>query len=130
LPDLSSGKELIPAQIGSGGMDTFYKWYDPKGNVQFTTEPPPAGVAYTVKQYDPNANLIQAVKLPEGNTGAMASAPEANEKPAPEKSATESSLQAQESPYDSEGIGKLFEDAKNIQNMINQRINSQNDTIN
>ena len=41
LPQLSQGKELIPAKSGSGAMDTFYKWYDPKGNVQFTSEPPP-----------------------------------------------------------------------------------------
>ena len=116
LPDLSTSKNLIPSKVGSGGVDTFYQWYDPKGNVQFTTEPPPDGVEYKVKQYDPNANVIQAVTLPVEDTDVAAT---------PEKS-----VQELPSPYSEESIGQLFEDARNIQNLMNQRIKSQNDTIN
>jgi len=125
LPGMSASRELIPAQAGSGAMDTFYKWYDPTGNVQFTTEPPPAGVEYTVKQYDPNANVIQAVTLPVEETEIAASGSTAHANPASEKSA-----QAQTNPYDSKSIDKLFEDTRNVEQLLNQRINNQNEIIN
>jgi len=119
LPQLSNGKELMPAQVGSGTMDTFYKWYDPKGNIQFTSEPPPDGVAYTVKQFDPDTNVIQAVHLPV----------EAAAEPAPAPGG-ENSSQVSLNPYDSKGIEKLFEDTRNIENLLNQRTQNHNDIIN
>jgi hypothetical protein len=127
LPKLSSGKNLIPAKVGSGGVDTFYKWYDTKGNVQFTTEPPPDGVEYTVKQFDPNTNVIQAVELPadDADVATSAGANAVSEKSPPEKAE-----QDLPSPYSKESIEKLFEDARNIKDLMNQRTNSQNDTIN
>ena len=119
LPQLSSGKELFPSQVGSGAMDTFYKWYDPKGNVQFTTEPPPDGVAYTVKQYDPDANVIHAVKSPVEKTAEPA-----------QSTVVENSSQVSVNPYDSKGIKKIFEDTRNIEKLLNQRTENQNDIIN
>jgi hypothetical protein len=119
LPQLSSGKEFIPSQIGSGTKDTFYKWYDPGGNVQFTSEPPPTGVAYTVKQYDPDANVIQAVNLLVEKTA------EPTQSAAVEKSPPKSV-----NPYNSKGIGKIFEDTRNIETLLHQRTESQNDIIN
>ena len=130
LPKLSSSKNLIPSKVGSGGMDTFYKWYDPKGNVQFTTEPPPDGVEYTVKQYNPNANVIQAVELPAEDGDAAANQASAGTNLVPEKSPPEKSEQKPASPYSKESIGQLFEDARNIKDLMNQRTNIQNDTIN
>jgi len=127
LPKLSSSKQLVPAKVGAGGMDTFYKWYDPKGNVQFTTEPPPDGVEYTVKQYNPNANVIQAVELPAGDADVEASA---GANTVPEKRPPEKSEQDLANPYNKESIGQLFEDARNIKDLMNQRTNIQNDTIN
>jgi len=127
LPSLSSGKDLIPSPAGSISMDTFYKWYDSKGNVQFTSEPPADGVAYTVKQFDPNANVIQAVDLPATNREEPASTPKATAK---QQQPGGISSQRQESPYNKQNIGKLFEDSRNVKHLINQRTNSQNDTIN
>ena len=46
------------------GKDLFYKWYDADGNVQFTTEKPADGIEFTIKGFDPDANVIQAVKIP------------------------------------------------------------------
>jgi len=121
LPELSRGKELIPAKSGSGDMDTFYKWYDPKGNVQFTSEPPPDGVAYTVKQFDPDTNVIQAVHAPV----------ETSAEPAPAMAAAgENSPALNLNPYDSKGIEKLFEDTRNIEKLLNQRTQAHNDIIN
>ena len=118
MPDLSASKDLLPAQGGSAGMSTFYKWYDPQGNVQFTTEPPPDGVDYTVKEFDPNANLLQAVEIP------------VEEEPQPLAEPQQQPSAEPDSPYDKESISKLFEDAKNVQKLLNQRNQSQNDNIN
>lgn len=120
LPDLSSAKKLVPASGASGGMDTFYRWYDAKGNIQFTTEPPPDGVEYTVKEFDPNTNVIQAVQLPVEETVVVT--PEVSKKPG--------SVDELESPYSKESVEKLFEDTKNIEKLLNERIKNQNAAIN
>jgi len=40
---------------------TIYQWADTEGNLQFSNSPPPAGIEYTAKKYDPNENVIPAV---------------------------------------------------------------------
>ena len=117
LPDMPSGKVL--PNSGSGGEDIFYKWYDAQGNVQFTTEPPADGIEYTIKGYDPNANVIQAVEIPA--------------EPAPDSdSATKTKLKPGDidNPYDPENIKKLMEDAQNIQDILNQRFKDQESALN
>lgn len=119
LPDIPSGKSLSPTS--GSGEDIFYKWYDAQGNVQFTTEPPAEGVEYTIKGYDPDANVIQAVKAPaEPDSGV--------------NSDTQSKTQLKpgdiDNPYDPENIKKLMDDAKNIQNILNQRIKDQESALN
>lgn len=118
LPDMPGGKSLSPT---GAGEDIFYKWYDPQGNVQFTTEPPSAGIEYTIKGYDPNTNVIQAVKAPaEPDAGGDPdSAPKTQLKPGDI-----------ENPYDPENIKKLMEDAKNIQDILNQRFKDQESALN
>lgn len=119
MPDMPGGKTLSP--IGSGGEDLFYKWYDAQGNVQFTTEPPAQGIEYTIKGYDPDANVIQAVKIPA--------------EPAPD-SGTDTPTKTKlkpgdvENPYDPESIKKLMDDARNIQNILNQRYQDQESASN
>ncbi len=122
LPGMSSfsSNKLTPSSSGLGGKDIFYRWYDADGNVQFTTEPPPDGIEYTVKGYDPNANVIQAVKMPAAETAA-------NE-PAPTGETANASPEM--NPYDTESIKKLFEDTKNIEKLLNQRLEDQNSTLN
>ena len=62
LPKLTGSSEPVPADDSDmTGKDVFYKWYDNEGNVQFTTEPPADGIEYTLKGFDPNTNVIQAV---------------------------------------------------------------------
>lgn len=123
LPDMPSFDEvskLTPSSSGIGGKNIFYKWYDAEGNVQFTTEPPADGIEYTVKGYDPNANVIQAVKMPAAETAQ--DEPVATEKTASDLPET--------SAYDAESIKKLFEDTKNIEKLLNQRYENQNSTLN
>ena len=75
---------------------------------------------YTLKGYDPNANVIQAVKLSDIEKTV-------------EPIATASSDQNSPSgpnPYNKDDILKLFDDSKNIQKLLNQRADYQNSTIN
>ncbi len=118
MPDMPDAGKLTS---GSGQKDYFYKWYDASGNVQFTTEPPPEGVEYTVKGYDPDTNVIQAVKAPA--EAAPEQAPRESAKPKQEPGALDN-------PYNPENIKKLIDDAKNVQNILNQRYQGQESALN
>ncbi len=120
LPDMPDAGEITPS-IDLGGKDVFYKWYDADGNLQFTTEPPPDGIEYTAKGFDPNANVIQAVKLPQPET-------EAGETAAAQEPS--SGTDGIGNPYSPEAIEKLFKDAKNIENILNQRMKDQEAVLN
>ena len=127
MPNVSSGGGTAALQAGDTipgsdtslkGKDIFYQWHDSSGNIQFTTQPPPEGVPYTIKGYDPNANVIQSVKLPE---------PE----PEPETSATKQDKGNEiPNPYEQESIKKLIEDTKNVEQMLNQRFKEQDALLN
>ena len=123
MPDfLSSDLPGLPGRISSSddesltGKDVIYKWTDANGNLQFSNNRPPEGVVYTHKGYDPNLNVIQAVETP-------ATTPEA----VPEFESKKKVTNAKDigSPYSIERIEKLFEDANNIENLLNQRMENQ-----
>lgn len=59
----SPGTELPGAEI------TIYEWPDIEGNLQFSNSPPPEGIEYTVKKYNPNENVIPAVSTDSSDTG-------------------------------------------------------------
>ncbi len=116
MPDLLSSKKLMPSNTRSDGKDIFYRWNDAQGNIHFTTEPPPGGIEYTVKGYDPNANVIQAIKIP---TEPNATDP-----------GTGGSTPSLDSAYNPDQVQKLINDTKNIEKLLNQRYENQNSTIN
>jgi hypothetical protein len=123
MPGMSSSKQQVPSVGDHAGKDMVYQWYDSKSNVHFSTEPPADGIKFTVKGYDSNANVIQSVKLPE------------IEAPAEPVAADAAASNGQDSPglentYNIEDIQKLVDDSKNIQQLLNQRLNSQNSAIN
>jgi len=106
----------IPGGVrGSDGKDMIYQWTDADGNVQFSNSQPPEGVVYTLKVYDPNLNVIQAVE-----------AQAAGSEEVSESQSTKKITSAKEigSPYSVERIEKLFEDANNIEKLLNQRFNN------
>ena len=116
MPGFSSSVNTGASAESMDGKDIFYKWHDDKGNLHFTTEPPAQGVEYIVKGYDPDANVIQAVKIP----------PKAVEKDA--KVATRKKSEKSDEvpdPYSPDSIKKLFEDARNIENLLDQRAQKQ-----
>ena len=122
LPSFSGSKGPKPSSDDDlSGKDIFYKWYDSEGNIQFTTEPPPNGVEYTRKGFDPNANVIQAVEIPVEEPAAEET------KPVQKKSADR---RDNVNPYSADSIKKLFEDTKNIEKLLNQRAINQQSAIN
>ena len=122
MPSFDAGSKLTPSSSSVGGQDIFYKWYDADGNVQFTTEPPANGIEYTVKGYDPNANVIQSVKTPAVETTTATDAPT--------QTGETAGAQPEINTYDPESIKKLFEDTENIEKLLNQRYDNQNSTLN
>lgn len=118
IPDLggSSLPKSNPLKAGDGNS-TIYQWKDNDGNIQFTSSPPPAGVEYTVKGYDPNTNVIQSVKLPESESKETGKKDEI----APPDGIT--------SVYSPEKINKLFDDAKNVEKLLNDRLKQQKAAI-
>lgn len=119
MPDIPSiSNSTSPASTGGmEGKDIFYKWLDADGNLQFTTSPPPQGVEFTVKGYDPNTNVIQSVKIPR----------EPEESDSAESGTDKKVKKASDigSPYSPEKIEKLFEDANNIEKILNDRLKQQ-----
>ena len=116
LPNFSGNTIQVGSDEDLGGKDIFYKWYDAEGNVQFTTEPPPEGVEFTLKGFDPNANVIQSVKLPA----------EENETEEANSTARKSDNRGDiGNPYSADAIKKLFEDTKNIEKLLQQRVQDQ-----
>lgn len=96
------------------GKDTAYKWVDDRGVVHYSTEPPPLAAANAKKlELDPNQNLIKGLEP----------AAEAQRETAPQTTPT---LQ---SPYSPGAAQKLIEDAKNVQNLLNDRYEKQKEII-
>lgn len=107
LPSISVPK--LPA-----GKDTAYKWVDEKGVVHYSTEPPPQAAANAQKiEVDPNQNLVKGVEP----------AAESSGEPVDQTAPT---LQ---SPYSPGAAQKLIEDAKNVQNLLNERYEMQKKII-
>lgn len=110
----------------SGAVDqdtVIYQWTDAAGNLNFTNEAPPEGIEFTVRSYDPAANVIQAVKPESGTLATM-----------DEERGGKTTGEAQAdgkigNPYSPQKIEKLFDDAKNVQQQLNERATQQQQMI-
>ena len=122
-PDWGRARKILPQAIdtsdqGAEDENAIYQWVDAEGNQQFSSSPPPEGIEYSVKIYDPNLNIIQSVNV-EKNGQEPGETTEAG----PEKEA--SANEDTGSPYSADGIKKLFEDVNNIEKLLNQRHQNQ-----
>ena len=120
MPKVPSKVKLPSLSEQNPGQDIVYQWRDAEGNLNFTSSPPPEGIEYTAKGYDPNANLIQSVKLEE----------EASEQDRGADSEQNTGDQVEKAsdignPYSPEKIEKLFNDAKNVEKLLNDRMKQQ-----
>jgi len=94
--------------------DIIYQWRDEKGELHFTNTPPPAGIEYTAKGYDPNANLIQSIEVKH------------QEPEAPVVADTQIEVPAKiGNPYSPEKVEKLFNDAQKVQKLLDERMKQQ-----
>ncbi len=117
-PELSVPKLPKGVTGESGKKDLIYRWTDREGVVHFTNTPPPEGVEYTVKGYDPNTNLIQSVEPLKAEEPAA-------RKPVQAARKTPSSLKEIGNPYSVEKVEKLMEDAQNVQKLLEDRLKKQ-----
>ena len=124
VPDMPGSKQLDTSVDDQGRRDIVYRWNDREGTIHFTTEPPAEGIKFTLKGYDPNANVIQAVKLPEIEEPAQPLTTDAT------ASSEQNSSPDLENFYNKDDILKLFDDSKNIQQLLNQRFDYQKSAIN
>lgn len=108
--DVSISKN-IPLVTPDENETTVYKWQDDTGEWHFSGQPPPAGISSSVETYRSDVNLTQAPPPP------------VEAKPDPvENTADIPSGSAALLPItDPERVKQLIEDAKNVQNLVNER---------
>lgn len=117
MPDVDLAK---PAGAGANGReDIVYKWRDDRGEWHFSNTPPADGIEYSAKGYDPNTNLIQSVRPKAEVAEAPATEPD------DEKAVSVDSPDAVGNPYSPDKIEKLFNDAKNVQKLMDDRFKQQ-----
>ena len=114
LPKVPDSANLPSVGDGSSRKDIVYLWRDEKGSLHFSSTPPPAGVEYTSKGYDPNTNLIQSVKIKEKEPEPVEVVEQQVKKPSDIGS-----------PYSPEKVEKLFDDAQKVQQVLEERLKQQ-----
>ena len=88
-----------------------YKWRDEHGVMQFSNTPPPTGGAAEQVVLDPNHNLMQAVKVPE-------------------EAEVEQQVEAESpSPYSVKGMKKVMDDARGVEELLQQRHEGQQEMM-
>lgn len=117
VPDISLPKDSDAESVTEG---TVFKWKDKNGTWQFSSQPPPKGADFTSTVYDQNMNVIQAVETKR----TIAAKAKVQEK---ENSTGVSDLG---SAYSPKKIEKLFDDANNLDSLLNDRAKEQNDILN
>ena len=117
--ETDSLKDNIPGRLtdvvgGNVGAKTVqvYKWRDANGVMQFSNTPPTDAQAEQV-MFDPNTNLVQAVKI------------KLKVEPKPEQ------VQAKmPKPYSVKSMKKVMDDAKGVEDMLQQRFEVQQEMLN
>lgn len=98
----------------SGGKETVYKWTDANGKVHYSSEAPADIESAQKMEVDPNVNLIEGIELQTENTSAQPQAPTTT-------TTTVNTDPLSGGVYNPEAVQKLIKDAKNVQNMLNER---------
>ena len=108
-------------RANNSSPNSIYEWKDEEGNIQFSNTPPAEGIEYTVREYDPNINVIQSIELPVDKAEAPNTEPQTGQKILSSDDAGD--------VYSPEQIKKLIDDAKNVENILNDRLKKQQATI-
>jgi len=115
FPDLGKLKAKAPKNFSNAVTDEkvqVYKWRDENGVMQFSNTPPANGATAEQVVLNPNSNVVQAVKVPEQEV-----ATEADESETP-------------NPYSVEGMKKVMNDAKGVEQLLQKRHEEQQKMLN
>ena len=85
---------------------TVYQWVDEHGQKHFSSTPPVGQKQVDTVKLSPDANVVQAIKLPE------------EEEEKPRRSQVTS---VRSNPYSPEGVKELMQDTQELSNMMNER---------
>lgn len=85
-----------------------YKWRDSDGHTHYTSDPPPQGVQSEMLSLRPGTNVVPTIKPPQ-----------------PSKQVTKPKIEKDSlgSVYSPANVRQLIEDARNVQNILNERAN-------
>ncbi|WP_158070138.1 DUF4124 domain-containing protein [Motiliproteus sp. MSK22-1] len=109
---------------GSKTKDKIYKWVDENGVTQLSSTPPPVGQEAQLLLIDPDTNVIQnrAVNLAAGSSSAFDQRGKTN-------ITTGSGSQSKGQNYSPTEVKQLMDDARNVQNLLDERFENQRKII-
>ena len=115
MSDFEKLKARAPKNLSNAVTDEkvqVYKWRDKNGVMQFSNTPPTDGAAAEQIVLKPNDNVVQAVKVPVKET---ATAEVSSEAP---------------NPYSIKGMKKVMDDAKGVEQLLQNRHEQQQKMLN
>ena len=95
---------VVPASVVSDEKIKVYKWRDKNGVMQFSNTPPVDGGPAEQIMVNPNKNIVDAVKVPVA-----------------EKPEKEVATMAKPNPYSVNGMKKVMDDARGVEQLLQQR---------
>jgi hypothetical protein len=115
LSDLQKLKAKAPKSFSNAVTDEkvqVYKWRDENGVMQFSNTPPTSGAVAEQVVLKPNSNIVQAVKIPE------------------KEAVAEEVNSSAPNPYSFQGMKKVMDDAKGVEQLLQNRHEQQQKMLN
>jgi len=115
LSDLQKLKAKAPKSFSNAVIDEkvqVYKWRDEHGVMQFSNTPPASGAAAELVEFNPNNNVVQAVRVPE------------------HEAAVDEVSTSAPNPYSINGMKKVMDDAKGVEQLLQNRHEQQQKMLN
>lgn len=112
----ASATEEISSKVpAKSNVNKVYKWQDEQGQWHYGSKAPEEAANAKALSINPNQNVMQAVKVPEPEVAAEPKKPaQAVVKP---------------NPYSPAQVKETIEEAKNVQNLLNERLEAQNKAL-
>lgn len=121
---ISKKIKLVKEEVNESKNEdnTIYKWRDNNGVLYYTSEQPPDDVNYESISYNKETNVVPAI-----NTATNKTNTQDNKSTSSPKSL---STDFPENVYSPKGIEHLFNQAKDIQNLVNDQFSNQDNISN
>lgn len=115
LSELEKLKTKAPKGFSNAVTDekiSVYKWRDENGVMQFSNTPPAGGAVAEQVVLKPNNNIVQAVKIPQ------------------KEAVAEEVNSSAPNPYSIQGMKKVMDDAKGVEQLLQNRHEQQQKMLN